>query len=298
MESLSAAISTSPALLTSPSVRSGEPNERNSEGRDDSCKTALAMLRAEETQAGWGCVKDPGRRLCARSRGRTLMPSLSPGSPSLSFVSSMETHVPPSPTLSTQSSVHFASTTLALRDNKPEEKSGMSSLNLLSPTYGHQHRRKGSIASSMDGSAEGTEPNSHSITLQLLTPQHTGVDASMIMSPNQTHHDGASDVDGKTLRSRLISWSKGDDDTHSGKGADAGEEEEDEPHPAVDLTQDEEIDAGSFPVKPYLLVSLVDPKSLDALREMGGVCGLLKALGTHRKHGLSKKALAKATDTS
>ncbi|KAL1949633.1 hypothetical protein VTO73DRAFT_8514 [Trametes versicolor] len=228
----------------------------------------------------------------------TLTPSLSPGSPSPSFVSSTETHVPPSPTLSTQSSVHFASTTLALRDNKPEEKSGMSSLNLLSPTYGHQHRRKGSIASSMDGSAEGTEPDSHSITLQPLTPQHTGGDASTIMSPTQTHYDGASDVDGKTLRSRSMSRSKGDDDTHSGKGADAGEEEEHEPRPAVDLTQDEEIDAGSFPVKPYLLASLVDPKSLDALRDMGGVRGLLKALGTHRKHGLSRKALAKATDAS
>ncbi|KAI0636062.1 calcium-translocating P-type ATPase [Trametes polyzona] len=153
----------------------------------------------------------------------------------------------------------------------------------------------------MEGSTDGTEPDSHSITLQPLTPQHTGGDASTIVSPTQTHYDGASDVDGTTMRSRSLSKGKLDDDAQrsdaGGKGGDA-EEQEHEPRPAVDLTQDEGIDPGPFPVKPYMLASLVDPKNMDLLRELGGVRGLLKALGTHRKRGLGKKALGKAADAS
>ncbi|EMD33940.1 hypothetical protein CERSUDRAFT_107733, partial [Gelatoporia subvermispora B] len=48
---------------------------------------------------------------------------------------------PPSPTLSTRSSVHFVQpTSLSLRENLAS-RDGMSSLGLLSPSYGH--RRKG-----------------------------------------------------------------------------------------------------------------------------------------------------------
>lgn len=38
--------------------------------------------------------------------------------------------------------------------------------------------------------------------------------------------------------------------------------------------------------KPFHLASLVDPKSLDTLTDMGGVTGLLDGLGTHRTRGL------------
>ncbi len=224
-------------------------------------------------------------------------PSLSPGSPSPSFTSSMETHVPPSPTLSTRSSVHFAApTTLALRENRPDEKTGMSSLNLLTPHY--QHKRKGSVASSMEGSTEGTEPDSHSISLQPLTPQHTGGEASTIASPTQTHYDGAS-VDGTTMRSRSISRPKLDDDAHPKKSGDEGAEgQQEEARPVLDLAQDESIDAGVFPFKPYKLASLVDPKNMDLLKEMGGVTGLLKGLGTSRKRGLGKKSLGPSAPVS
>lgn len=60
--------------------------------------------------------------------------------------------------------------------------------------------------------------------------------------------------------------------------------------PELDLTQDENIDAGPFAFKPYQLASLVDPKNLPALVKMGGVRGLLKGLGTHRKRGLSARS--------
>ncbi|KAI0671871.1 calcium-translocating P-type ATPase [Trametes maxima] len=174
----------------------------------------------------------------------------------------------------------------------------MSSLNLLSPTY--QHGRKGSIASSTGGSAEGTEPDSHSISLQPLTPQHTGGDASTIVSPTQTHYDGASDVDGKTMRERSISRGQLDDDPKRARsgGKDGEGDELPEPHPAVDLAQDEGIDPGPFPVKPYQLASLVDPKNMELLQHLGGIRGLLKALGTNKKRGLSAKALGKTADAS
>ena len=223
-------------------------------------------------------------------------PSLTPGSPSPSFTSSTETHVPPSPTLSTRSSVHFApqQTSTALRHNRPEEKNGMSSLHLLTPDY-NRHRRKGSFASSVDGSTEGTEPDTNSINMQPLTPQHTG-DGSTIVSPTQTHCDAASDVDATTVRESSRSRPKLEEHPSRSSGENADEERA--ARPAIDLAQDEHIDAGPFGFKPYKLASLVDPKNIDLLKDMGGVSGLLQGLGTHRKRGLSKKALGKSPEVS
>ena len=220
--------------------------------------------------------------------------TLSPGSPSPSFASSTETHVPPSPTLSTRSSVQFApQTSVALRHNHPEQSNGVSSLDLLSPHY-HGHRRKGSFASSAEGSNEGTEPDTNSYTLNVLTPQHTG-DGSTIASPTHTHCDGASDA-GTAVHSQSRSRGKSDDD--HGKGGKTNDEEEPETRPALDVAQDEDIDAGPFKFKPYRLASLVDPKNLGLLKETGGIVGLLQGLGTHRKRGLSRKALGKTVDAS
>ncbi|KAI8980025.1 calcium-translocating P-type ATPase [Trametes punicea] len=230
-------------------------------------------------------------------------PPLSPGSPSPSIISSTDTHVPPSPTLSTRSSVHFASqpTTLALRDNRPDEKTGYSSLNLLTPTSPSHHRRKGSFASSIEGSTDGTEPDSHSIGLMPLTPQHTGGDGSTIASPTHTHYDGADDVDGTTMRSRSFSRHKLEDDpARSGEhGRESNAEDLPAEHrPVIDHSQDEAIDPRPFPFKPYQLASLVDPKNMNMLRDMGGERGLLKGLGTNKKRGLSRKALGKAEPAS
>jgi hypothetical protein len=63
----------------------------------------------------------------------------SPPSPVLSDSDSI---FPPSPTLSNHSSHHRFMTTLQLRDNRPEEKSGLSSLDLLNPDTFTRHRRK------------------------------------------------------------------------------------------------------------------------------------------------------------
>ena len=177
--------------------------------------------------------------------------------------------------------MHFSPpNTLLLRDNNPSERNGLSSLNLLSP---NGHQRKTSNASSFDDSNDGTEPDSHSIGLATLaTP-----------SPTHSHFDSQS-VGGTTVAEELSpsrSQSRTRDDKVGGEG-DAGKdpEEPEAERPVLDLQQDENIDTGPFKFKPYHLASLVDPKNLPELESMGGVKGLLRGLGSHRKHGLSARA--------
>ena len=253
----------------------------------------------------------------------TLSPTLGQRSPSPSYagsISGSSQHVPPSPTLSAHSSVHFASA-LALRDNKPDQRDGISSLGLLSPNAGYnKHRRKGSVASSVG--SDGTEPDAQFTEygmVSVTTPRHEDEYKSLSVPPSPTHthfdQDGAaSEFDGTTMRSRsgsahsrakLISPRPSDEDNDAtdaskkGKGVDDGAEDgdaddKDAPRPALDLSADDAIDAGPFAVKPYRLASLVDPKSLSSLEQLGGVKGLLEGLGTHAKTGLSAAAIGKA----
>ncbi|KAG1765253.1 hypothetical protein EDD22DRAFT_1015734 [Suillus occidentalis] len=113
--------------------------------------------------------------------------------------------VPPSPTLSTQSSVHFA-TSLSLRDNKPDEHNGYSSLHLLSSPMDKllAHHRKSSnatFASSHEGhsSLDKTEPDHTSGDYGMVhlhpvrsdptsttpSPTHTHVDTASVLSRSQ-----------------------------------------------------------------------------------------------------------------
>lgn len=247
----------------------------------------------------------------------TLAPT--PGrSPSPSYAGSISVssqHVPPSPTLSAHSSVHFANT-LALRDNNPEQRDGISSLGLLSPHTGYnKHKRKGSVASSVGSDvtvpdAQFTEYGMVSVT----TPRQEDElkSTSVPPSPTHTHFDqdgGASEFDGTTMRSqsgsraKLISPRRSQDNdatdaskqSKGGGGAaeDGDADDKDAPRPALDLSADDAIDAGPFTVKPYRLASLVDPKSLSSLEQIGGVKGLLESLGTHAKTGLSAVAIGK-----
>ncbi|KAF9223507.1 Ca-transporting ATPase [Gyrodon lividus] len=174
-------------------------------------------------------------------------------SPSPTFVSSNEGSsfgAPPSPTLSTQSSVQFA-TSLTLRDNKPDERSGISSLHLLSPSIADRaaHRRKGSIAtfnSSHEGhsSLDETEPDHGTSEYHLHTLRRAKSDATSLTAaaPSHTHLDSAS--------------------------------------------EHEAVDTGPFLFKPYELACLLDPKDFDALQTHGGIDRILKGLGTHPTWGL------------
>ena len=81
--------------------------------------------------------------------------------------------IPPSPTLSNRSSVHFQ-TSLALRDNKVDARSGASSLVLLTPTDGRTHRRKGSNATVASTVGLDEETRGEGLELQYVKTNNTG----------------------------------------------------------------------------------------------------------------------------
>ena len=58
---------------------------------------------------------------------------------------------------------------------------------------------------------------------------------------------------------------------------------------ALDLKQEADLNVAPFAFKQRQLASLVDSKSLENLKSLGGVQGLLRGLGTNPLHGLSTK---------
>lgn len=190
---------------------------------------------------------------------------------------------PPSPTLSTQSSVHFA-TSLALRDNKPDERSGVSSLQLLSPSAIDRtaHRRKGSIAtfaSSHDGhsSIDETEADHVSDAFNLPSIRRPKSDATSLTLASHTHphsdlsklHTGFSDDIVPPPSTHI----------HSDNHSDARP-----PNPGA--SQEPPPNLGPFAFDPCRLASLLDPKDFDALQALGGITSILDGLGTHPTGGL------------
>ena len=227
-------------------------------------------------------------------------------------------NVPPSPTLSAHSgtSVHWATST-QLRTNRPEEHDGISSLGLLSPPASG-HRRKGSNAtftSSISGSETEPDHTGESSNIALSPLLTARSDASTLASPTHTHVDSASDGGSRPgsrssfvkkfhrLRraSRSPEGSDGvDTDTSDGppaapKPAKKGKgkkKRELERLAAIELEQDANKDPTPFAFKPFQLASLLDPKNIEALEDLGGVDGLLRGLGTHRTLGLGAASLA------
>ncbi|KAJ3757655.1 Ca-transporting ATPase [Lentinula raphanica] len=167
--------------------------------------------------------------------------------------------IPPSPTLSFRSSVHFEPrSTLALRDNYPNAKSGGESYALLSPdsmgrAAGNAHRRKGSTATdnsfASSNTETGTDPESH--------------------SPRGTNE-----------------LSKGRASTDDDGGDEAGKDQEDGTRTQVELIEEEDVDPAPFAFSPLVLARLLDPKSYDALEILGGIHGILHGLGTDPARGL------------
>ncbi|KAL1663042.1 hypothetical protein GGF50DRAFT_103433 [Schizophyllum commune] len=176
---------------------------------------------------------------------------------------------PPSPTLSNRSDGPF-STSIALRDNKPDASSGMSSLHLLSPDAHHQHRRKGSIASDM---TQQDAPSDDAHNLRHVKSNTTSF----------THVDEE--------RARHEAESKQRDAKHSTDTGQPGEGDEEEGAEGkgtrAALEQDENLDPAPFAFRPFSLARMLDPKSITALEDIGGVEGLTKGLGTSEARGLS-----------
>lgn len=227
-----------------------------------------------------------------------------PSSPSVSDQGSILLSNPPSPTLSSRSSVHFQQpTTTSLRDNNPG--SGLTSLRMLSPDMAHRHRRRSSSVSHTtmdDGSTEATElDSSHNLPLTpvgsssrsdggsvntsaspTVTAYETMSDQTYELKPNSMpQHDGPEPREG------------GDFTSHKGtKGKGTTKVIEKDPIP------EDNADPSPFGFGPSRLASLVDPKNLDSLTELGGVDGLIKSLGTHLHHGLSSESLCQKIASS
>jgi Ca2+-transporting ATPase len=186
-------------------------------------------------------------------------------------------YAPASPTLSARSSVRFQQpTTLDLRSNQPTADSGVSSLALLSPgasagASGHRRKLSNATFASNEGTvAEHDSTDPHAVKLSPLPSRPSDL-ASTVRSASPMTKGGAPVKAGASL---APDGDGGPDDGASARGA-------------LDLSADEGVDLGPFAFGPTRLASLVDPKSLDVLREMGGVEALLRGLATHRTLGLS-----------
>jgi Ca2+-transporting ATPase len=196
--------------------------------------------------------------------------------------------IPPSPTLSTQSSVHFMNST-ALRENKPGD--GTSSLALLSPKdNSRSHSRRPSNAT-MASTDEGTVAD-HSPGFSHLYPATSNMTVSVrsaadtFHSTTPTHVGSSSDIGDPGERKQKHKKARKVKGTAEGTTVEEEGEEEDK-QMELDLTQDENIDPTPFTFKPYHLASLVDPKSLETLEAMGGADALLAGLGVDPTNGLS-----------
>jgi Ca2+-transporting ATPase len=203
-------------------------------------------------------------------------------SPSLTFVSSNDAASvlpPPSPTLSTQSSVHFA-TSLTLRDNRPDERSGASSLQLLSPSAIDRtaHRRKGSFTSSHDGhsSIAETEADHNAGVFNLSAIRRPISNATSLTLASHTHLD----PDPSKPFGRRVP----DDNIILPSTQTQLDTQARVPNPPA--LQDSPPDLGPFSFEPNQLASLLDPKDLDALQALGGITSILDGLGTHPTRGL------------
>jgi len=182
--------------------------------------------------------------------------------------------IPPSPVLSTRSSIHFKTTT-ALRENKPGD--GTTSLSLLIPQGDpHLHSRRPSNAATTSAEEETTADSSsyYSALSEVTTPVWSAVDT--LSSPTPTHVGSISDIGDSESRVK-------------GNTKEIPEEESDDEHESMrfDLIQDEYIDPTPFAFKPYHLASLVDPKNLETLEGMGGIEGLLAGLGVDPNRGIN-----------
>lgn len=204
-------------------------------------------------------------------------PTYGPPSPVLSDVSdSGSVWNPPSPTLSNHSGGPFLST-LQLRDNKPDEKSGLSSLGLLNPDSFRRHGRGSATTSLTDFVRSDDIHHSHSNTTSVTNVDH------LPHSPihEKKEKDSGVEEDTKGVDKRLNKGKKG-------REVDDIEEDLQTTH-QTELDQDAAIDPAPFRFKPYELAHMLDPKSIPTLVSFGGIVGLLRGLGTNPDTGLLTK---------
>ncbi|KAJ7227098.1 Ca-transporting ATPase [Mycena pura] len=169
---------------------------------------------------------------------------------------------PPSPTLSSRSSVHFQSpTSLALRDNNPQLRNPSI---LLSPVDDRNtHQRKGSNATTITVMTEPDNSQRQDEELRHVKSNTTSVTRVGSRSASRAHRDTA---DSDTVTA--VSERKGD-------------------HIALET----DIDPTPFRFRPNDLAMMLDPKNMNALELMGGIPSLLEGLGTTADKGLRGASL-------
>ena len=197
-------------------------------------------------------------------------PAHGPPSPVLSDLSdSGSVCNPPSPTLSNHSGP-FPST-LQLRDNKPEEKSGLSSLDLLNPDS-FRRRDRGSTSTSLTDVARSDDVHhAHSNTTSVTNVDH--------VSHSPTNESRVSyDVKAAEKKPEKGKKPREIDDIEEDDGLQTAHQ--------IELAQDAAIDPSPFRFKPYELAHMLDPKNIGTLGGFGGIDGLLRGLGTNADTGL------------
>ena len=179
---------------------------------------------------------------------------------------------PPSPTLSNHSGSRFLST-LQLRDNKPEEKSGLSSLGLLNPDSFKRHGQGSATTSLTDVARSDDVHHPHSNTTSMTNVDHLPLSPINEKKGSGVEEDkkGVEKKSKRAKKGREIDDIEGDDlqTTHQ-----------------TELDQDAAIDPAPFRFKPYELAHMLDPKSIGTLVSFGGIDGLLRGLGTNPDTGL------------
>ena len=172
--------------------------------------------------------------------------------------------MPPSPALSTQSSVHFMTST-ALRENRPGDVS--TPLALPSRKYNYHSHSRWPLNTAITAHDEGTiADHDHPLGLLHLYPPTSGVfvtsTADTLNSPTPTHVGSASEIGDSEKRKQKKA-------KRNGNGS-----------------AERTLDPTPFAFEPYHLASLVDPKNLDSLEAMDGIAGLLAGLGVDSATGL------------
>jgi Ca2+-transporting ATPase len=147
---------------------------------------------------------------------------------------------------------------------------------------------------------DGTEPD-HS-TDHPLMPRDAISDttSTTFISPTHTHFDDMSIVASPAIpesRRRFLG-KRGNADGNGArrkkKKREIGDKEGEDTDKRLELVQDDPIDPSPFAFNPFALASLLDPKDLRALENLGGIKGLLLGLGTNHFTGLGKKALLRS----
>jgi Ca2+-transporting ATPase len=178
--------------------------------------------------------------------------------------------IPPSPTLSNHSGRPFLST-LHLHDNKPEEKSGLSSLGLLNPDSLRRHGLGSATTISISDYVRSDDVHhSHSKTTSV-----TNVDHLPHSPTNEKRGSGEEGTKGEQKPNKK----------KKGREVDDIEEDLQTTH-QIELDQDAAIDPTPFRYRPYELAHMLDPKNIATLVSSDGIHGLLRGLGTNPDTGL------------